>query len=149
MTDFLDTVEGPDWLYDAINSLICGDTVTAPRSFGKPVALVTPQSLYEALAEHLGHKNTSPPLLTDNREYPIEQMICEIIAGGSRVHGKAYDLACSALGTPKAKHHPTALHDLAESLIRPRANEYGQARAEELATDLAADRADQRKADVA
>ena len=50
MTDFLDTVEGPDWLYDAINSLICGDTVTAPRSFGKPVALVTPQSLYEALA---------------------------------------------------------------------------------------------------
>ena len=33
MTDFLGTVEGPDWLYDAINSLICGDTVTALRSF--------------------------------------------------------------------------------------------------------------------
>lgn len=76
-------------------------------------------------------------------------MICEIIAGGSRVHGKAYDLACSALGPAKSRQHPTALHDLAESLIRPRANEYGQARAEELATDLAADRADQRKADAA
>ena len=45
MTDFLDTVEGPDWLHDAINSLICGDAITAPRPFGKPVALVTPQSL--------------------------------------------------------------------------------------------------------
>ena len=54
MTDFLDTVEGPDWLHDAINTLICGDNVTAPRPFGKSVALVTPQSLYEALAEHLG-----------------------------------------------------------------------------------------------
>lgn len=31
MPDFLDTVEGPDWLHDAINSLICGDNVTAPR----------------------------------------------------------------------------------------------------------------------
>jgi len=31
MPDFLDTVEGPDWLHDAINSLICGDSVTAPR----------------------------------------------------------------------------------------------------------------------
>ena len=51
MPDFLDTVEGPDWLHDAINSLICGDSVTAPRPFGKSVALVTPQSLYEALAE--------------------------------------------------------------------------------------------------
>ncbi len=61
MTDFLDTVEGPDWLYDAINSLICGDTVTAPRSFGKPVALVTPQSLYEALAEHLGAQEHIAP----------------------------------------------------------------------------------------
>ena len=76
-------------------------------------------------------------------------MICEIIAGGSRVHGKAYDLACSALGPAKSRQHPTALHDLAESLIPPRANEYDQTRAEELATDLAADRADQRKADVA
>ena len=28
MNDFLDTVEGPDWLHDAINSLICGDNVT-------------------------------------------------------------------------------------------------------------------------
>lgn len=49
MTDFLDTVEGPDWLHDAINSLICGDSVTAPRPFGKSVALVTPLSMYEAL----------------------------------------------------------------------------------------------------
>ncbi|WP_176464978.1 MULTISPECIES: hypothetical protein [Pseudomonas] len=58
-------------------------------------------------------------------------------------------MACSALGPAKSRQHPTALHDLAESLIRPRANEYGQTRAKELATDLAADRADQRKADVA
>ena len=100
MTDFLDTVEGPDWLHDAINSLICGDSVTAPRPFGKSVALVTPQSLYEALAEHLGAQEQIAPLLTDNREYPIEQMICEVIAGGRRVYGTAYDLACSALGTP-------------------------------------------------
>ena len=76
-------------------------------------------------------------------------MICEIIADWRCIHGKVYDLACSALGPAKSRQHPTALHDLAESLIRPRANEYGQARAKELATDLAADRADQRKADVA
>ena len=149
MTDFLDTVEGPDWLHDAINSLICGDSVTAPRPFGKSVALVTPQSLYEALAEHLGAQEQIAPLLTDNREYPIEQMICEIVAGGRRVYGTAYDLACSALGTPKVKHHPTALHDVAEALIRPWANDYGQARAEELAADAAADRFEQRKADAA
>lgn len=89
MPDFLDTVEGPDWLHDAINTLICGDNVTAPRLFGKSVALVTPQSLYEALAEHLGAQEQIAPLLTDNREYPIEQMICEIVAGGRRVHGEA------------------------------------------------------------
>lgn len=76
-------------------------------------------------------------------------MICEIIADWRCIHGKVYDLACAALGPAKSRQHPTALHDLAESLIRPRANEYGLARAEELATDLAADRADQRKADVA
>lgn len=145
MTDFLDTVEGPDWLYDAINSLICGDTITAPRPFGKPVTLVTPQSLYEALAEHLGAQEHIAPLLTDNREYPIEQMICEIVAGGRRIHGKTYDLACSALGTPKAKHHPTALHDVADTLIRPWANAYGEARAEELAADAAADRFERRE----
>ena len=149
MTDFLDTVEGPDWLHDAINTLICGDNVSAPRPFGKSVALVTPQSLYEALAEHLGAQEQIAPLLTDNREYPIEQMICEIVAGGRRVHGKAYGLACSALGTAKVKHHPTALHDVAESLIRPWANAYGEARAEELAVDAAADRFEQRKADAA
>lgn len=149
MTDFLDTVEGPDWLHDAINTLICGDNVSAPRPFGKSVALVTPQSLYEALAEHLGAQEQIAPLLTDNREYPIEQMICEIVAGGRRVYGTAYDLACSALGTPKVKHHPTALHDVAEALIRPWANDYGQARAEELVADAAADRFEQRKADVA
>ena len=149
MADFLDTVEGPDWLHDAINTLICGDNVSAPRPFGKSVALVTPQSLYEALAEHLGAQEQIAPLLTDNREYPIERMICEIVAGGRRVYGTAYDLACSALGTPKVKHHPTALHDVAESLIRPWANDYGQARAEELAADAAADRFEQRKADAA
>lgn len=149
MTDFLDTVEGPDWLHDAINTLICSDNVTAPRPFGKSVALVTPQSLYEALAEHLGAQEQIAPLLTDNREYPIERMICEIVAGGRRVYGTAYDLACSALGTPKVKHHPTALHDVAEALIRPWANDYGQARAEELAADAAADRFEQRKADAA
>ena len=149
MTDFLDTVEGPDWLHDAINTLICSDNVTAPRPFRKSVALVTPQSLYEALAEHLGAQEQIAPLLTDNREYPIERMICEIVAGGRRVYGTAYDLACSALGTPKVKHHPTALHDVAEALIRPWANDYGQARAEELAADAAADRFEQRKADAA
>lgn len=149
MTDFLDTVEGPDWLHDAINTLICSDNVTAPRPFGKSVALVTPQSLYEALAEHLGAQEQIAPLLTDNREYPIERMICEIVAGGRRVYGTAYDLACSALGTPKVKHHPTALHDVAEALIRPWANDYGQARAEELAADAAADQFEQRKADAA
>ena len=145
MTDFLDTVEGPDWLHDAINTLICGDNVTAPRPFRKSVALVTPQSLYEALAEHLGAQEQIAPLLTDNREYPIERMICEIVAGGRRVYGTAYDLACSALGTPKVKHHPTALHDVAEALIRPWANDYGQARAEELAADAAADRLEQQE----
>ena len=145
MPDFLDTVEGPDWLHDAINTLICGDNVSAPRPFGKSVALVTPQSLYEALAEHLGAQEQIAPLLTDNREYPIEQMICEIVAGGRRVHGKAYDLACSALGAPKVKHHPTALHDVAEALIRPWANDYGRARAEELAADAAAYRFEQRE----
>ena len=149
MTDFLDTVEGPDWLYDANNSLICGDTITAPRPFGKPVALVTPQSLYKALAEHLGAQEHIAPLLTDNREYPIEQLLCEIVADGRRIHGNAYDLACKALGQPKAKHHPTALHDVAEALIRPHANEYGRARAEELEVDRAADLVEQRKADAA
>ena len=83
MTDFLDTVEGPDWLHDAINSLICGDAITAPRPFGKPVALVTPQSLYEALAEHLGAQEHIAPLLTDNRECPIAQLLCEIVADGA------------------------------------------------------------------
>lgn len=145
MPEFLDTVEGPDWLHDAINSLICGDNVAAPRPFGKSVTLVTPQSLYEALAEHLGAQEHIAPLLTDNREYPIEQMICEIVAGGRGAHGKAYDLACSALGAPKAKHHPTALHDVAEALIRPWANAYGEARAEELAADAAADRFERRE----
>ncbi|MGP0014306.1 hypothetical protein [Pseudomonas sp.] len=149
MTNFLETPEGPDWLHDAINSLICGDNVTAPRAHGKTVALVTPQSLYEALAEHLGAQEHIAPLLTDNREYPIEQMICEVIADGRRVHGKAYDLALKALGEPKCEHHPTALHDVAEALIRPHANEYGRARAEEIAHDLAADQAEQQKADAA
>lgn len=149
MPDFLDTVEGPDWLHDAINSLICGDSVTSPRPFGKAVALVTPQSLYEALAKHLGAQEHIAPLLTDSREYPIEQLFCEIVADGRRIHGNAYDLACKALGQPKAKHHPTALHDVAEALIRPYANEYGRARAEELEVDRATDLAEQRKADAA
>jgi len=148
MTDFLDTLEGPDWLHDSINALICGENVTAPRPFGKSVALVTPQSLYEALAEHLGAQEHIAPLLTDNREYPIEQMICEIIADGRRSHGKAYDLACEALGQSKSSH-PTALHDVAEGLIRPWANEYGRARAEEIAAELAAARREQIKADAA
>ncbi|WP_202210589.1 hypothetical protein [Pseudomonas paraversuta] len=145
MPDFLDTVEGPDWLHDAINTLICGYNVTAPRPYGKSVALVTPQSLYEALAEYLGAQENIAPLLTDNREYPIEQMICEVVAGGRSEYGKAYDLACMALGAPKAKHHPTALHDVADALIRPWANDYGQARAEEIAADAAADRFERRE----
>lgn len=145
MTDFLDTPEGPDWLHDAINSLICGDNVTAPRAHRKPVVLVTPQSLWEALAEHLGAQEHIAPLLTDSREYPIEQLLCEIVADGRRIHGNAYDLACKALGQPKAKHHPTALHDVAEALIRPWANDYGQARTEELAADAAADRLEHRE----
>ena len=149
MTDFLDTPEGPDWLHDAINALICGDNVTAPRAHGKSVALVTPQSLWEALAEHLGAQEHIAPLLTGNRECPIEQLLCEIVADGRRIHGNAYDLVCKALGHPKAKYHPTALHDVAEALIRPHANEYGLARAEELEADRAADLAEQRKADAA
>ena len=149
MTDFLDTAEGPDWLHDAINSLICGDSVTAPSTIGKPVVLVTPQSLYEALAEYLGAQEHIAPLLTDNREYPIERLLCEIVAGGRRIHGTAHDLACEALGQSKDGFHPTALHDVAEALIRPHANEYGRARAEELATDRAADLADRLKADAA
>lgn len=148
MTDFLETVEGPDWLHDAINALICGDNVTAPRAHGKSVALVTPQSLWEALAEHLGAQEHIAPLLTDNREYPIERLLCEIVADGRRVHGAAYDLTCETLGQPKGKH-PTALHDVAEALIRPHANEYGRARAEELAADRAAELTEQRKADAA
>ena len=148
MTDFLETVEGPDWLHDAINALICGDNVTAPRAHGKPVALVTPQSLWEALAEHLGAQEHIAPLLTDNREYPIERLLCEIVADGRRVHGAAYNLTCEALGQPKGKH-PTALHDVADALIRPHANEYGRARAEELAADQAADQAEQQKANAA
>ena len=148
MSDFLETPEGPDWLHDAINALICGDNVTAPRAHGKSVALVTPQSLWEALAEHLGAQQHIAPLLTDNREYPIERLLCEIVADGRRVHGKAYDLAIEAIGKPKGKH-PTALHDVAEALIRPHANEYGRARAEELEADRAADLAEQRKADAA
>jgi hypothetical protein len=148
MIDFLETVEGPDWLHDAINALICGDNVTAPRAHGKSVALVTPQSLWEALAEHLGAQEHIAPLLTDNREYPIERLLCEIVADGRRVHGRAYDLTCEALGQPKGKH-PTALHDVAEALIRPHANEYGQARAEEIAADLAANRFEEAKVNVA
>lgn len=148
MTDFIDTPEGPDWLHDAINSLICGDNVTAPRAHGKSVALVTPQSLWEALAEHLGAQEHIAPLLTDNREYPIERLLCEIVADGRRVHGTAYDLAIEALGHPKGIRL-TALHDVAEELIRPHANEYGRARAEELEAECAADLAGQRKADAA
>jgi hypothetical protein len=148
MTDFLDTVEGPDWLHDAINSLICGDNVTAPRAHGKTVALVTPQSLWEALAEHLSAQEHIAPLLTDNREYPIEQMICCVVADGRRAHGAAYDLAIKALGQPRS-NRPTALHDVAEALIRPHANEYGRARTEELEAERAADLAEQRKADAA
>ncbi|UZE14760.1 hypothetical protein [Pseudomonas sp. B21-053] len=148
MIDFLDTPEGPDWLHDAINSLICGDNVTAPRAHGKSVALVTPQSLWEALAEHLGAQEHIAPLLTDNREYPIERLLCEIVADGRRVHGTAYDLAIEAMGQPKG-NRPTALHDVAEELIRPHANEYGRARAEELEAESAADLVDQRKADAA
>jgi hypothetical protein len=139
MIDFLDTPEGPDWLHDAINTLICGENVTAPRAHGKAVALITPQSLWEALAEHLGAQEHIAPLLTDSRVYPIERLLCEIVADGRRAHGKAYDLTCEVLGQPKGKH-PTALHDVAEALIRPHANEYGRARAEEIAADLAADR---------
>ena len=148
MSDFLETPEGPDWLHDAINALICGDNVTAPRAHGKSVALVTPQSLWEALAEHLGAQEQIAPLLTDNREYPIERLLCEIVADGRRVQGKAYDLAIEAVGKPKGKH-TTALHDVAEALIRPHANEYGRARAEELAADRAADQAEQHKANAA
>ena len=105
--------------------------------------------MWEALAEHLGAQEHISPLLTDNREYPIEQLLCEIVADGRRIHGNAYDLACKALGQPKAKYHPTALHDVAEALILPHANEYGLARAEELEADRAADLAEQRKADAA
>ncbi|APC14587.1 hypothetical protein BLL42_02125 [Pseudomonas frederiksbergensis] len=149
MLNFLETPEGPDWLHDAINKLICGENVTAPRANGKLVALVTPQSLWEALAEHLGAQEHIAPLLTDNREYPIEHLLCEIVADGRRIHRKAYDLAIEALGQPKNKQHPTALHDIAEALIRPWANEYGRARADELAADRAADRAEQLREDAA
>lgn len=148
MTDFLETVDGADWLYESINALICGENVTAPRAHGKSVSLVTPQSLYEALAEHLDAQEHIAPLLTDNREYPIERMICEIIADGRGVHRKAYDLAVEAVGQSKTGR-PTALHDVAEGLIRPWAQEYARARAEEVAADLAADQADQFKADAA
>lgn len=148
MTDFLETVDGADWLYESINALICGENVTAPRAHGKAVSLVTPQSLYEALAEHLGAQEHIAPLLTDNREYPIEKMICEIIADGRGVHRKAYDLAVEAVGQSK-NGRPTALHDVAEDLIRPWAQEYARARAEEVAADLAADRAEHFKADAA
>ncbi|HCV37543.1 MAG TPA: hypothetical protein DGQ94_02215 [Pseudomonas sp.] len=148
MTDFLGTIDGADWLYESINALICGENVTAPRAHGKAVSLVTPQSLYEALAEHLGAQEHIAPLLTDNREYPIEKMICEIIADGRGVHRKAYDLAVEAVGQSK-DGRPTALHDVAEALIRPWAKEYARARAKELEADLAADRAEQLKADAA
>ncbi|MBA6133264.1 hypothetical protein V9385_15665 [Pseudomonas juntendi] len=148
MTDFLETVDGADWLYESINALICGENVTAPRAHSKAVSLVTPQSLYEALAEHLGAQEHIAPLLTDNREYPIEKMICEIIADGRGVHRKAYDLAVEAVGQSKSSR-PTALHDVAEALIRPWAQEYARARSEEIAADLAADRAEQFKADAA
>lgn len=148
MTDFLETVDGADWLYESINALICGENVTAPRAHGKAVSLVTPQSLYEALAEHLGAQEHIAPLLTDNREYPIEKMICEIIADGRGIHRKVHDLACEAVGPSKAGH-PTALHDVAEALIRPWANEYGRALAEEVAADQAIDRHEQAKADAA
>ncbi|MCO7566404.1 hypothetical protein NJI34_28470 [Pseudomonas sp. S 311-6] len=148
MTDFLETDDGADWLYEAINDLIGGENVTAPRAHGKSVSLVTPQSLYEALAEHLGAQEHIAPLLTDNREYPIEKMICEIIADGRGIHRKAYDLAVEAVGQSKYGR-PTALHDVAEALIRPWAKEYARARAEELEADLAADRAEQLKADAA
>lgn len=144
MSDSLETVEGPDWLHDAINSLICGDNVTAPVAHGKSVVLVTPQSLHEALAEHLG------PLLTDDSEYLIERLLCEIIADGRRVRGKAHDLTIEALGQPADKQrHPTVLHQIAEALIRPCANEYGRARAKELKAGRAADLAEQHKADAA
>lgn len=102
----------------------------------------------EALAEHLGALEHIAPLLTDNREYPIERLLCEIVADGRRAHGTAYDLACEALGQSK-QGHPTALHDVAESLIKPWANEYGRARAEELEADEAISRMEQRKADAA
>lgn len=148
MSNFLETPEGPNWLHDSINKLICGENVTAPRPFGKEVSLVTPQSLYEALAEHLGAQEHIAPLLTDNREYPIERMICEVIADGRGIHRKVHDLACEAVGPSKAGH-PTALHDVAEALIRPWANEYGRALAEEVAADQAIDRHEQAKADAA
>lgn len=60
MSDFLETPEGPDWLHDAINSLICGDNVTAPRAHGKSVALVTPQSLWRRSQSTWVLWNTSP-----------------------------------------------------------------------------------------
>jgi hypothetical protein len=47
----------------------------------------------------------------------------EIIADGRWVYRKAYDLAIKAIGEPKSEQHPTALHGIADALVRPWANE--------------------------
>lgn len=143
MSGFLSSDTGADWLHDAINALICGDSVTAPSASGKPVVLVEPRALWIAVAEHLGAQEHIAALLTDNREFPIERLLCEIIADGRHKHGGVFDRAIEAIGQPASMRHPTTLHDIAESLIRPKASQYSLARAEELAADAAADRFEQ------
>ncbi|MNF67308.1 hypothetical protein D3C84_491170 [compost metagenome] len=149
MNNFLDSHEGPDWLHDSIIKLICGENITAPSLNGQPTILIEPLALWIALAEHLGAQEHIAPLLTDNREFPIERLLCEIIADGRHRHGGTYDRAIEAIGQPSSRRHPTVLHDIAESLIRPKANQYGLARAEELAADAAADRLEQSRESAA
>lgn len=129
--EFLETNAGADWLYDSAHALICGDCITAPQVGGKPVVLVEPKALWIALAEHLGAQEHVAPLLTTNREYPIEHMLCEILAGDRSINRKIYDLAIAAVGLPVTKRDRTALHGIAEALIRPHAEAYAKAWAAE------------------
>lgn len=59
MSNFLETPEGPNWLHDSINKLICGENVTAPRPFGKEVSLVTPSHYTRPSRSTWAHRSTS------------------------------------------------------------------------------------------
>ncbi|HEY6612721.1 MAG TPA: hypothetical protein VIZ86_16525 [Pseudomonas sp.] len=121
---FLETDEGINWLDDAVRALVQGDAlVIKSRSVS---ASVTPQELHEAIAYRLGG-TVSPDA------WALEKILAVIAARGPK-DPELYHLLQNLFGLstskPNACHRWSVVHDLAEGLISPYAEDHCRAERE-------------------